>query len=104
MSAMRIIDNVHKNGGKIKEFYSLCGALPAPEAADNPFKYKFSWSPKGVVMAGNNDAKFLKHGKTVDVDTKHLFRNPFKIDFPEVGKLEVYPNRDSISYIDIYGI
>ena len=47
MSAMRIIDNVHKKGGKIKEFYSLCGALPAPEAANNPFKYKFSWSPKG---------------------------------------------------------
>jgi len=104
MSAMRIIDHVHNKGGKIKEFYSLCGALPAPEAATNPFKYKFSWSPKGVVMAGNNDAKFLKHGKTVELDTKFLFRNPFTIDFPEVGKLEVYPNRDSIAYIDIYGI
>jgi saccharopine dehydrogenase-like NADP-dependent oxidoreductase len=104
MSAMRIIDNVHKKGGKIKEFYSLCGALPAPEAADNPFKYKFSWSPKGVVMAGNNDAKFLKHGTTEDVHTRDLFKKPFKIDFPEVGKLEVYPNRDSISYKEIYGI
>lgn len=104
MSAMRIIDNVHSKGGKIKEFYSLCGALPAPEAANNPFKYKFSWSPKGVVMAGNNDAKFLMHGKTVETDTKFLFRNPFTIDFPEVGKLEVYPNRDSIEYLDIYGI
>jgi saccharopine dehydrogenase-like NADP-dependent oxidoreductase len=104
MSAMRIIDNVHAKGGKIKEFYSLCGALPAPEAANNPFKYKFSWSPKGVVMAGNNDAKFLRHGKTVEIDTKFLFRNPFVIDFPEVGKLEVYPNRDSIEYLDIYGI
>jgi len=104
MSAMRIIDNVHSKGGKIKEFYSLCGALPAPEAANNPFKYKFSWSPKGVVMAGNNDAKFLKLGKTVETDTKFLFRNPFVVDFPEVGKLEVYPNRDSIEYLDIYGI
>lgn len=104
MSAMRIIDNVHKKNGKIKEFYSICGALPAPEAADNPFKYKFSWSPKGVVMAGNNDAKFLRHGKIVEIPTKNLFRDPFAVDFPEAGKLEVYPNRDSISYIDIYGI
>jgi len=104
MSAMRIIDTVHNKGGKIEEFYSICGALPAPEAATNPFKYKFSWSPKGVVMAGNNDAKYLRHGKEVDVPTQDLFKKPFQVSFPEVGQLEVYPNRDSIAYVDIYGI
>ncbi len=104
MSAMRIIDQVHAKGGKIEEFYSLCGALPAPEAADNPFKYKFSWSPKGVVMASNNDGKYLRHGKMVEVLTENLFKNPLSVTFPEVGKLEIYPNRDSIPYIDIYGI
>lgn len=104
MSAMRIIDNVHNRNGKIEEFYSICGALPAPEVANNPFKYKFSWSPKGVVMAGNNDGKYLRYGKVVDVPTENLFRNPLKVDFDKVGMLEVYPNRDSISYIDIYGI
>jgi saccharopine dehydrogenase-like NADP-dependent oxidoreductase len=104
MSAMRIIDHVHNKGGKIEEFYSICGALPAPEAADNPFKYKFSWSPKGVVMAGNNDGKYMKNGVEVYVPTQDLFKNPLKVDFTGVGLLEVYPNRDSISYIDIYGI
>jgi saccharopine dehydrogenase-like NADP-dependent oxidoreductase len=104
MSAMRIIDRVHDKGGKIEEFYSICGALPAPEAANNPFKYKFSWSPKGVVMAGNNDAKYLKNGEVIDIPTKDLFKRPLKVDFPVIGALEVYPNRDSISYIDIYGI
>jgi saccharopine dehydrogenase-like NADP-dependent oxidoreductase len=104
MSAMRIIDHVHHRGGKIEEFYSICGALPAPEAADNPFKYKFSWSPKGVVMAGNNDGKYLKEGAEVYVPTQELFKNPLSVTFPGVGELEVYPNRDSISYIDIYGI
>ncbi len=104
MSAMRIIDKVRGKGGKIVGFYSFCGALPAPEAADNPFKYKFSWSPKGVVMAGNNDARFLMKGKVVRVPTEELFRNPLKVDFPEVGNLEVYPNRDSLPYLDLYGI
>jgi saccharopine dehydrogenase-like NADP-dependent oxidoreductase len=104
MSAMRIIDHIHAKGGAVIEFYSLCGALPAPEAANNPFKYKFSWSPKGVVMAGNNDALFLRHGKVVNVPTRELFNDPFIVDFPEVGLLEVYPNRDSIAYKDIYGI
>jgi saccharopine dehydrogenase-like NADP-dependent oxidoreductase len=104
MSAMRIIDTVHDKGGKIEEFYSICGALPAPEAATNPFKYKFSWSPKGVVMAGNNDAKYMKNNIVIDVPTANLFKTPLKVSFPEVGEMEVYPNRDSISYIDIYGI
>ena len=49
MTAMKIIDYIHLKGGKVEEFYSLCGALPAPEAADNPLKYKFTWSPKGEI-------------------------------------------------------
>ena len=35
MSAMRIIDNIHEKEGAVIEFYSICGALPAPESADN---------------------------------------------------------------------
>lgn len=104
MSAMRIIDKIHANEGAVLEFYSLCGALPAPEAADNPFRYKFSWSPKGVILAGNNDAHFLRHGKEVNIPTHDLFKNPFQVDFPQVGILDVYPNRDSMAYRAIYGI
>jgi len=104
MTAMDIIDRVHNEGGKIDEFHSLCGALCAPEASDNPLRYKFSWSPKGVVMAGNNDAQYLENGKVVNLDTSHLFKNPLEIDFPGVELMHVYPNRDSLPYIDLYGI
>jgi len=104
MSAMRIIDKIHSNEGAVLEFYSLCGALPAPEAANNPFRYKFSWSPKGVILAGNNDALFLRHGKEVHIPTRDLFKDPFQVDFPQVGLLDVYPNRDSMAYRTIYGI
>lgn len=104
MSAMRIIDSVKSKGGTIEEFYSLCGALPAPECADNPFGYKFSWSPKGVVLASRNGAYYLKHGKEVTIEAVNLFKDRFTHLFPGVGELEVYPNRDSISYISIYGL
>jgi saccharopine dehydrogenase-like NADP-dependent oxidoreductase len=104
MSAMRIIDHVHEKGGKVEEFYSITGALPAPEACDNPFNYKFSWSPKGVVLASKNDARFLRHEEEVYVPPADLFKNPFKVQFPEVGTLEVYPNRDSMPYVDLYSI
>jgi saccharopine dehydrogenase-like NADP-dependent oxidoreductase len=104
MTAMRIIDKIKSEGGKIKEFYSLCGALAAPEEADNPFKYKFTWSPRGVLMAGNYSAKYLKNGEIIDIPSEDLFKNPLKIDFPEVGTMEVYPNRDSLAYKDIYDL
>jgi saccharopine dehydrogenase-like NADP-dependent oxidoreductase len=104
MSAMRIIDHVHGKGGKVEEFYSFCGALVAPEVEENPFHYKFTWAPKGVVMAGNNDGNFLKDGKVLYVPTENLFKNPLKVDFPNVGILDVYPNRDSVPYQELYGI
>jgi saccharopine dehydrogenase (NADP+, L-glutamate forming) len=104
MTAMKVIDNIHDRGGKVEEFYSLCGALPAPEAADNPLKYKFSWSPMGVVLASRNSALYLKKGKEIVIEPLNLFKDRFSYIFPGVGELEVYPNRDSISYIDIYKI
>ncbi len=104
MSAMRIIDYVHGKGGKIEEFYSITGALVAPEVEKNPFNYKFTWAPKGVVMAGNNDGKFLMKGNEIYVPTEDLFKNPMRLDFPGVGELEIYPNRDSLPYIALYGI
>jgi saccharopine dehydrogenase (NADP+, L-glutamate forming) len=104
MSAMRIIDHIHNREGSVEEFYSLCGALPAPEAADNPLKYKFSWSPKGVILASRNSALYLKKGREVFIEPANLFKDRFNFNFPGIGDLDVYPNRDSISYIDIYGI
>lgn len=104
MSAMRIIDQVHEKGGNVEEFYSFCGALVAPEVEKNPFNYKFTWAPKGVVMAGNNNGKYLKNEKVVDVPTEDIFKNPIKVNCQNAGELEVYPNRDSLPYIDLYGI
>ena len=104
MTAMKIIDYVHFKGGRIEEFYSLCGALPAPECADNPMKYKFTWSPKGVILASRSSALYLKHGKECFIDSANLFKDRFSYNFSGIGEFEIYPNRDSISYKDIYEI
>lgn len=104
MSAMKIIDHVHDNGGKIISFTSFTGGLPAPDANDNPFGYKLSWSPRGVLLAGRNDAQFLKDGKEVTIPGPELFDNCEQMEVPGMGAFEGYPNRDSLSYIDIYHI
>ena len=103
MSAMRIVHDVKNKGGKITSFMSYCGGLPAPEANTNPYGYKFSWSPKGVLLAGKNNAKYRKDGKDISVDGEDLFANHWEVDVPSFGKLEGYPNRNSLDYIETYG-
>jgi saccharopine dehydrogenase-like NADP-dependent oxidoreductase len=104
MSAMRIIHDVEKKGGKITSFRSSTGALPAHEASNNPFGYKFSWSPRGVLLASRNAAKWLEDGNEVSVPGEKLFENYYMLDVPGAGTFENYPNRDSVPYKEIYGL
>ena len=104
MSAMRIIDGVRNRGGRIVAFKSYCGGLPAPDANDNPFGYKFSWAPRGVLLAGRNNAQYLLDGRKVEVPSHRLFRDMHILSVEGQGDYEAYPNRDSISYIDVYGL
>ncbi len=104
MEAMRIIHEVENEGGKIDSFTSYCGGLPAPEANTNPFGYKFSWSPIGVLLAGKNSAQYLKDGKEVFIPSEELFNNYILIHIEGLGDFEGYPNRNSLPYIELYGI
>ena len=104
MSAMRVIHKVEENKGKIMSFRSTTGALPSHESNNNPFGYKFSWSPRGVLLASRNPAKWLENGKEVSIIGEKLFENYYMQDIPSVGTFENYPNRNSIPYKDIYGL
>lgn len=104
MEAMRIIHQVEKKDGEIDSFTSYCGGLPAPEANTNPFGYKFSWSPIGVLLAGKNSAQYLQDSQRVFIPPENLFENYTLIDIEGLGEFEGYPNRNSLPYIDLYGI
>lgn len=104
MSAMKMIHEVEKKGGKVTSFESICGGLPAPEANDNPFGYKFSWSPRGVLLAGRNSAHFLMNGRDTQIENKDLFRTVAIKNIKGLGELERYPNRDSMLYQELYGL
>jgi saccharopine dehydrogenase (NADP+, L-glutamate forming) len=104
MEAMRIIHEIHEGGGSVLAFLSYCGGLPAPEANTNPFGYKFSWSPRGVLLASKNSARFLKDGRIMAIPAEDLFAKPEVIGIPGLGEFEGYPNRDSVVYRESYGI
>ena len=76
-------------------YHSYCGGFPA---IPNDFKYKFSWSPVGVIKALNNDAKFVRDYETV-IETP--YKNVGKYDVNN-EMYEAYPNRDSTPYISEY--
>jgi len=104
MEAMRIIHEIEEKGGEVRAFTSYCGGLPAPEANTNPFGYKFSWSPTGVLLAGKNSAQYLKDGQQVFIPSQDLFDSYKIIPIEGLGEFEAYPNRNSLPYIQLYGI
>lgn len=107
-SAMQLLDTIRSKGEEPTSFISFCGGLPAPEAADNPFKYKFSWSPRAALTAiSQNPALYRLDGVThslhagQEVLDNHFPAFPIR-DGDEVLKFEGLPNRDSLQYISEY--
>ncbi|HEV8512660.1 MAG TPA: saccharopine dehydrogenase C-terminal domain-containing protein [Cyclobacteriaceae bacterium] len=105
MSAMQVINKIKSDGGKLISFESFTGGLIAPETdPDNPWRYKFTWNPRNVVLAGQGVAKFLQDGKYKYIPYQQLFSRTTPINVPGLGKYEGYANRDSLKYVDAYGL
>ena len=104
MSAMAIIDRVHAAGGVIESFESYGSGVPAPEADVNPLRYCITWNPRNVAMAGESGAQYLEKGKIKIVPWHQTFYTSWLQDVPGFGRMEAYPNRDSLAYRDKFGI
>ena len=102
MSAKRLIDQAKSEGGEIAAVTSYGAGLPAFEHNNNPFGYKFSWSPKGVILAAQAPAAYCVAGERVEVPAKELFDHHWLVDLEGIGSFETYPNRDSGAYLDCF--
>ncbi len=105
MSAMKVINEIKAKGGKMLLFESFCGGLVAPESDTNLWNYKFTWAPRNVVLAGQGGAaKFLQEGTYKYIPYCNLFRRTEFLEVEGYGKFEAYSNRDSLKYLDVYGL
>jgi saccharopine dehydrogenase-like NADP-dependent oxidoreductase len=104
MSAMKMIDRIKAEGGKLDVFESNTGGLVAPGSDNNPWRYKFTWNPRNVVLAGQNGARFLHNGKFKYIPYHKIFQRYEIIKVLDLGEFEVYPNRDSLKYKEEYGL
>lgn len=104
MSAMKIIDEAKKKGHQITSFKSYCGGLLAPESEDNPWKYKFTWNPRNVVLAGQGTSRYIEKGDLKFIPYHQLYKRLESIHFEGLGDFDGYANRDSLSYRKVYGL
>ncbi len=106
MSAMRAIEQIRGQGGRLTSFTSYCGGLldPASEG-DNPWRYKFTWNPRNVVLAGQGGpARYLENGQERLLPYEELFGRAETLVVPGHGHFEGYANRDSLTYREAYGL
>ena len=105
MSAMKVIDEIRDQGGKMILFESFCGGLVAPESDNNLWNYKFTWAPRNVVLAGQGGtAKFIQEGTYKYIPYHKLFRRTEFLEVEDYGRFEAYANRDSLKYRSVYGL
>ena len=104
LSARKLFDDIHAEGEELQSFVSWCGGIPAVSANNNPLGYKFSWSPKSVLLALLNDAKYINHGQEAIIPAAELLNETEIVKVSEELALEGYANRDSTSYVNSYNI
>ncbi|KAF8556698.1 hypothetical protein OG21DRAFT_1482902 [Imleria badia] len=104
-SALSLLRQLEKEKKRVLSFTSFCGGLPAPEASDVPLGYKFSWSPRGVLNAALNGAKFKLNDKVMEIPGENVLEHHFPdVPISNLMKLEGIANRDSLPYADTYGL
>jgi len=105
MTAMQFIDHLRSMGAEICAFESYTGGLIAPSSESGPWKYKFTWNPRNVVLAASGGAvKFLHEGKFKYIPYHKVFRRTEVIEIEQYGEFEVYGNRDSLKYLNLYNL
>ena len=105
MSAMSLINRVRDEGGRITGFCSYGSGIPSPNnAVHYPMRYVITWNPRNVVMAGERGAQYMEDDQIKIVPYHHVFHHTWQVDVDGVGKLEAYPNRDSLSYMRQFGL
>ena len=100
MSIKKLLDEIKGKGGKVLNLDSYGSGIPSFEDNRNPFGYKFSWNPKGLMRSAMASGEYIKEGKIIEA--KNLFDHFRIIDIEGLGTFETYPNRKCAVYKEPY--
>jgi lysine 6-dehydrogenase len=92
---------------EVKDFCSYGAGFPELAAADNPLKYKFTWTVEGVMRSYYRPARVIRDGHVVEIPPERIFfeENTHLLNIDELGApLECFPNGDSVSFAESLGV
>ena len=104
MMAAEAVRATRAQGGEIRAFRSFGSGVPAPGSESNPLRYMVTWNPWNVATSGLGGAQYLLDGTIRVVPHERLFLHTWPVEVDGVGTLEAYPNRDSLSYLEHFGL
>ncbi|MCZ7675139.1 MAG: saccharopine dehydrogenase NADP-binding domain-containing protein [Roseovarius sp.] len=87
------------DAGNDLSFTSYCGGIPKHP---NAFRYKFSWSPLGVLKALRSPSRSIRNYTELEVARPWDAISSYTAPLPRPETFEVYPNRDSLPFIEDY--
>jgi len=102
MGLKQMIDEVHAKEGKITKIDSYGAGLPSFEYNRNPWGYKFSWDPNGLMRSAVSPATYQIDGKVIEAEAK--FEHNRLVDVHGIGTFETYPSNDSTRYLKEFGL
>ena len=100
MGIKKSLDEIKRKGGKVISLDSYGAGLPSFEDNRNPFGYKFSWNPKGLMRSAMASGEYIKKGKIIKAT--NLFDHFRIVDLEGLGTFETYPNRTCAVYKEPY--
>jgi saccharopine dehydrogenase-like NADP-dependent oxidoreductase len=91
---------------KVEEVISYGAGFPEYKAADNPIKYKVTWSFEGVLNSYKRAGRIIRDGRFIDIPENEMFakENIHEVNVDGLGKLEAFPNGDIMKYINLLGL
>lgn len=91
---------------RVEEIISYGAGFPEPEAADNPLKYKVTWTFEGVLKSYHRAGRVIRGGQVVEIGETEMFdpQHTHELEIEGLGRLEAIPNGDAIKYVRLLGL
>jgi len=91
---------------QVEEIITYGAGFPELEAADNPLKYKVTWTFEGVLRSYHRAGRVIRDGKIVEIKETEMFspEQIHEIRIEGLGRLEAFPNGDALKYADLLGL
>jgi saccharopine dehydrogenase-like NADP-dependent oxidoreductase len=91
---------------EVTDVLSYGSGIPEPAAADNPLRYKVSWTLEGVLRSYHRGARVVRDGALVQVGPAEQFlpEHVHEVVVEGVGLLEAYPNGDALQFLEPLGL